>query len=784
LNQAVEERELAHVSHKLSNSLEGALAGGGDPATSPLYVFGPFLKLIVLAGVAQVTFGASVWLVILTIAVVSAMYRLVMIWITDGSGGSGLSEEEFGSWAVKINASITFIEYTLTFLVSVAALVTFVADRFPGLNNAVLGIQYRAILAIVLSILTGWLVNRGPKVAARAFGPATGAVLLLMWIMVFATILQHGLHLPPLNPKAFRPEYLQLTLGGYAHILAVMTGIEIFANLVAAYDGKPHEKSRKAFGSLVIVMGTTSITMLVVGPAILALSNPLDTEVSVFTQTMDRLLPQPLPWLGTIVGIAVLLSAAAASAQGLQNLALGLKQRHYIPAFIGRRNKYEVAPAPVWIEVAIVSTCYLFLGTKEETYLAIYAAGVFILLSMTGWAATKRLAREVRDPQSSSSWSPLLGTIVAAALTTLATLVIFRERFLEGAWIYFIFIPILYLAFSYFRRRLGEPAPLADHIGRLTAERRYLPVFGESDRPVTAAIKRILVPLDGSGLAEESLSVAQTLSKTFDADVTLVCVNAEAPRGALRGRMGTGVLAGSSEQEDYLTQIADQLKSAGTMTSFEVRSGAVAKEICDFARNDMDIVVMSTNGRSGFQRLLIGSVALEVVQNASKPLLLLRPTGSWRTRRTSFRRLLVTLDGSNFSEGILPYVVTLARPFASEILLLSVPSAAASESYRETIESYLRDRAQDLQSAGLSVRTIVTGSAAAQTIISTAESEGADLIMLATHGRGGMERLLLGSVAQRVVHDMPCPIFIVPVREQVAFALEDPVQEEALGKSG
>ena len=96
---------MAHVSRKLSNAFEGALAGGGDPATSPLYIFGPFLKLIVVAGVAQVTFGASVWLVVFTIAMVSAMYRLVMQWVTDGSGGSGLSEEEFGSWAVKLNAA-------------------------------------------------------------------------------------------------------------------------------------------------------------------------------------------------------------------------------------------------------------------------------------------------------------------------------------------------------------------------------------------------------------------------------------------------------------------------------------------------------------------------------------------------------------------------------------------------------------------------------------------------------------------------------------------------------
>ena len=114
---------MAHVSQKLSNSLEGALAGGGDPATSPLYVFGPFLRLVVVAGVAAVTFGTSVWLVVFTILMVSAMYRLVMSWVTDGSGGSGLSEEEFGGWAVKINAAITFIEYTLTFLVSVAAVI-------------------------------------------------------------------------------------------------------------------------------------------------------------------------------------------------------------------------------------------------------------------------------------------------------------------------------------------------------------------------------------------------------------------------------------------------------------------------------------------------------------------------------------------------------------------------------------------------------------------------------------------------------------------------------------
>jgi len=448
---------MAHVSHKLSNAMEGALAGGGDPATSPLYVFGPFLKLIVVAGIAEVTFGASVWLVVFTIAVVSAMYRLVMVWVTDGSGGSGLNEEEFGGWAVKISAAITFVEYTLTFLVSMAALVTFIADRFPVLNASVGGIQFRTLVALLLTVATGWLVNRGPKVAARTFGPATGGVLLLLWAMVFATIWRFGFRLPAIHIAAFTPPALNFTLGGYARILAVMTGIEVFANLVAAYEGDPLEKSNKAFGSLIIIMGTASVTMLVVGPAIFRLSDPLKGDVSVFTQAMDKLLPAPLAYLGTLVGVAVLLSASAASAQGLQNLALGLRERRYIPEFIGRRNRFGVADKPVWIEVGVVVSCFLLFGTSEETYLALYAAGVFILLSMTGWAATKRLLREQR---AEFAWKRLMtigGTITAAALTSGATVIIFGERFREGAWTYLLFIPVIYAFFSYYRWKSGRP---------------------------------------------------------------------------------------------------------------------------------------------------------------------------------------------------------------------------------------------------------------------------------------------------------------------------------------
>lgn len=110
-------------------------------------MFGPLLTLVVGAGVADVTFGASIWLAVLTIAVVSLLYRLVMRWITDGSGGTGLAEEELGPWAAKTTAALTCVEYTLTFLVSISALVTFIADR-AGLEGTTLGVPHQSLLAV------------------------------------------------------------------------------------------------------------------------------------------------------------------------------------------------------------------------------------------------------------------------------------------------------------------------------------------------------------------------------------------------------------------------------------------------------------------------------------------------------------------------------------------------------------------------------------------------------------------------------------------------------------
>ncbi|MBW6472328.1 MAG: universal stress protein, partial [Anaerolineaceae bacterium] len=736
-----------------------------------------------------------------TIAVVSAMYRLVMKWVTDGSGGSGLSEEEFGGWAVKVNAGITFIEYTLTFLVSMAAMVTFIADRLPALNQDLLGFPLRTLAAVLLSLLIGWLVNRGPKMAARTFGPATAGVLILLWIMIFATLFRTGFHLPALSLEAFIPPNLHFTIGGFVRILAVMTGIEVFANLVAAFEGTPKQKSRKAFQSMLIIMSTTAATMLIVGPAIFSLSDPAIREVSVFTQTMDQLLPDPLPYLGSLVGIFVLMSACAASAQGLQNLALGLKDRHYIPPVLGKLNEFEVADKPVWIEIAVVVFCFLLFGTHEETYLALYAAGVFILLSMTGWAVTHRLFHQVREKFTIQKTGLILGTSIAAMLTTAATLIIFEERFLEGAWAYFIMIPILYYAFTYFRKRIGAPSPEMDYLGQINSTLLAGFGFGQTSAPsvgnengeiepymvvwkpepvVTqyrltekAMIRHVLVLLDGSPYAAQALPYAQFYCETTGAQMTLLSASKDFQSDTRKFK----------EAEDYLCSIAEKIHAAGIQVNcLVVRDSPAEATHALMIEKGVDLVFVTTRGTTGEKTWLREGLSSKLVHLLDIPVLLVQVFESGAPEAPHLGRILVALDGSAFSEQILPYARLLGKQFDCELMLISVPSVPESEKYRApasilqtirkqaetSMRKYLDSVAERLRAEGLSVRAIVTGSYPARAIVDVGKREGVDLIMITSQGRGGLDLVFMGSVAQQVVQLTDSPVFILPIIKELA----------------
>ncbi|MCB0349321.1 MAG: universal stress protein [Bdellovibrionales bacterium] len=744
----------AHISYKLKNSLQGALAGGGDPATSPLYVFGPFLTLIVGAGVAEVTFGASIWLAVFTVVTVSAMYRYVMKWVTDGSGGSGLSEEEFGGWAVKINAAITVIEYTLTFLVSIAALVTFIADRFPILNAALFGISSRTLIAVGFTVFIAAAVNRGPKISAEFFGPATALILLFLWVMVGTVIWKEGLHFPDFKLAAFDSTHLNFTLGGFARILALMTGIEIFANLVASYEGNAAQRSRMAYGSLLIVMGTTVVTMLVVGPAILKISDPSDLTKSVFTQTMDALLPSWLSYAGTLIGIAVLLSAAAASAQGIQNLALGLRARHYIPASWGRRNEFDVPTFPAWAQAFIVIACFVSLGTHEETYLALYAAGVFVLLSMTGWSACKRFVRYYREIKNIESLVGIILTAFSAICATFATLIIFEERFFEGAWSYVLMVPLLYLVFDLYKKRLGAPPESIDSRLSSVINIRQLDV-ATNRLNLNYKIKNILVPMSGRLNSDISFYSALKIASDFGAIITPAHIVEKDKKNSTHQFIDNFVKNWSSES----------IKVDPCIIEGDIKNSLL--ELCE--SNKFDLICIASSKLNSINRLIADSMAYKVIYATTPPVLIFRPTDDWKSRSTAFRHILVPLDGSEIAEQVIPYVKAWANVYQSKITLLSIPDDIEAD-ISPKLKEYLKELKSSYFNNSEQVDCIVDGSGAARTIMNYVKDLDCDLIAMVSHGRGGIKRqdfVKLGSVTNSVLTESDMPVLFISAREEL-----------------
>ncbi len=202
----------------------------------------------------------------------------------------------------------------------------------------------------------------------------------------------------------------------------------------------------------------------------------------------------------------------------------------------------------------------------------------------------------------------------------------------------------------------------------------------------------------------------------------------------------------------------------------------------------------STRGGSGAQHWLSGGVARRLINIVDKPVLLVQEMGSSNGAPQKFKKILVTLDGSEYSERSLPYAKLFSKVFGAEILLLSVPEVPEAEKYgpmadvviemrqqaEATATQYLEGVATRLQANGNPVHILVTGSNPARTIFQVSEAEDVDLIMMATRGRGGLDRILMGSVAERLVQHTVRPVLLVPVHEApIPISLEPEMVKES-----
>jgi nucleotide-binding universal stress UspA family protein len=230
------------------------------------------------------------------------------------------------------------------------------------------------------------------------------------------------------------------------------------------------------------------------------------------------------------------------------------------------------------------------------------------------------------------------------------------------------------------------------------------------------------------------------------------------------------------------------MRAKGIDVSYSVLRGPVAESVNRLMQEQaIDMSVISTHGRSGLQRLMLGSVASRMVQLVTQPVLIIHPGPTGPPPVPDFGKLLVALDGSEFAERVLPMVRASTR-YGSVVLLLRVPEAPEPERFGTMVEeierlraeaeaeaaAYLDSIAKALRAEGIETRPLVTGSRPVETIIRVAEEEDVDVIMLSTHGQGGLEGLLVGSVADRVVQQTHCPVLLVPIPERRLPASGEP----------
>jgi nucleotide-binding universal stress UspA family protein len=296
--------------------------------------------------------------------------------------------------------------------------------------------------------------------------------------------------------------------------------------------------------------------------------------------------------------------------------------------------------------------------------------------------------------------------------------------------------------------------------------------------------KNILVPLDGSNLAESALLPAASLSKTLNAPVTLLHIIEEnAPKEVHKDHH----LTKPDEAREYLKNKAATAFLPGTLVETHVHTAEVkdvAASICQHANEEFnpDLIVMCAHGSGGFRDLLFGSIAQQVLGGGRVPLLLLRPQAV-ETKPWEVRRIFVPLDSESIHDESLPIAEQLAKAYGAKLFLLtviptygtlsgekaavSVMLPAASTAYlniqEETAKEHLQTHLDEFLESGFEVSGEIARGDPATLIVETAARVEADLILLSTHRRAGMDAFWARSVAPNVARKTHIPILFVPL---------------------
>jgi nucleotide-binding universal stress UspA family protein len=297
-------------------------------------------------------------------------------------------------------------------------------------------------------------------------------------------------------------------------------------------------------------------------------------------------------------------------------------------------------------------------------------------------------------------------------------------------------------------------------------------------------IRSILVPLDGSPFAEHALPAALGIARRSGAAIQLVQVHVPLIYiegiHVFEGTLDAKILGG---EKAYLECVALGIETlVGARIACSLPVGAIGDQLIEQARAcKADLVVMTTHGRGALSRFWLGSTADEIVRRGPAPVLLLRPHEGRPdlTAEPALKHMLIPLDGTSQAEEILEPALALGSLTGADYTLLRVvepiqplgmelggyaPAGLELPLLKELqagAQAYLDNVAERLRARGVRVHTRVAVDAhAAGAILNEAKTNPCDLIAIETHGRGGLTRLLLGSIADKVVRGATCSVLV------------------------
>ncbi len=279
------------------------------------------------------------------------------------------------------------------------------------------------------------------------------------------------------------------------------------------------------------------------------------------------------------------------------------------------------------------------------------------------------------------------------------------------------------------------------------------------DAPSAAArLQRILLPTDGSEHSEGALRVAIEAAAKCSSELfafTMVISNPEVE--AIAPQL---VAKGEIKARDILDRLSDRASAAGVAIERLVRHGQdAAHRIVDQAeKKQVDLIVMARRGSEGWGRMQVGSTTVKVCGMAPCSVMVV-PRGGNLPRN----RILVATDGSSHSEGAAAMAIRLGLLCGLPVTIVSVTLPGHNDQRRADATAAVERMRASVARAGLDVEGMTVEAVRPETgIVTTAAATGADLIIVGSHGRSGLlEKVLIGSVSERVIGDATCPVVVV-----------------------